>query len=272
MREQQVRSVERPGRPWRRWIGRRAHPAILAGVAMLMVAGAGSAAIGAGRAAPPVAASTVSPAGGSGGISAKAGGNQGKKAANPARVAWARTYGQSRESMPNLPNVAAATAEQQAAARNLLTATEAATARFADLAVARAAGYDLQASLARAEKKKPALATAIKKVDDGSWPDGKPTPMLHVRNPAYGSDGRVLDPAAPETLMYSYQGQGSWKLIGVMFRADEAFPQAPPTPGGPITRWHYHDKAGAGGGGLMMHVFFVQGNDLAQAFATTMSG
>jgi len=41
-----------------------------------------------------------------------------------------------------------------------------------------------------------------------------------------------------------------------------------PAPGGPITRWHYHDKSG--GKGLMMHIFFVPGNDLAHAYATEM--
>jgi hypothetical protein len=38
--------------------------------------------------------------------------------------------------------------------------------------------------------------------------------------------------------------------------------------GGPITRWHYHDKSG--GQALMMHIFFVPNNDLAHAYAADM--
>jgi hypothetical protein len=68
--------------------------------------------------------------------------------------------------------------------------------------------------------------------------------------------------------MYEYQGHNAWKLIGVMYTANESYPQAPPDPGGPITRWHYHDNGG--GASLMMHIFFVPGNDLAQAYALRM--
>jgi hypothetical protein len=68
--------------------------------------------------------------------------------------------------------------------------------------------------------------------------------------------------------MYGYTGHGAWMLMGVMFTANEAFPAAPPDPGGPIMRWHYHPVNG--GRGLMMHVFFVPGNDLARAYALDM--
>jgi hypothetical protein len=185
-----------------------------------------------------------------------------------AREAWARQYGHDRSAMPNLPDVASASAQQQAAAADLLTRTEAATAPYADPAKAQAAGYDLQASLARAEQRKPALAQLIQQVDAGTTP--KRMPMLHVINKANLRDGKVLDPSAPEALMYEYAGHNSWKLVGVMYIANEAFPQAPPDPGGPITRWHYHDKFG--GASLMMHVFFVPGNDLVHAYALSMEG
>ena len=49
--------------------------------------------------------------------------------------------------------------------------------------------------------------------------------------------------------------------------ADGAYPGPPPVPGGPITRWHYHRM---GSRHLMMHLFFVPGNDLAHAYAMTM--
>jgi hypothetical protein len=189
---------------------------------------------------------------------------------DPARQAWAHRYGVDRATMPNLPDVAAATPAQRAAALDLLLRTEAATAKYADLATAEAAGYHLAAALSRAEHRRPAMARAISMMDAGSMPAGHRMPMLHVPDKRDRRDGKVLDPNAPETLMYEYQGHGQWKLIGVMFTANESYPQAPPDPGGPITRWHYHDKSG--GKALMMHVFFVAGNDLAHAYAAEMTG
>lgn len=182
------------------------------------------------------------------------------------RQAWAHQYGQDRSQMPNLPDVSSASPQQQAAAADLLARTEAATAAYADPAKAQAAGYDLSASLARAEQKNSKLAARLQRVDAGE--QLARMPMLHVANKANRHDGKVLDPSAPETLMYEYQGHNAWKLVGVMYTANESYPQAPPDPGGPITRWHYHDKAG--GASLMMHIFFVPGNDLAHAYALTM--
>lgn len=182
-----------------------------------------------------------------------------------ARQAWARKYGQNRDTMPDLPPVASASDAQREAALNLLTQTEAATAPFSDVSAATAAGYDLQKALAKAEAKNPKLASILSAVDGGKMP--KTMPMLHVANIRAGTFG-VLDPSHPQTLMYEYEGNGNWKLVGVMYTAGKAFPQAPPDPGGPITRWHYHPKSG--GAGLMMHIFFVPGNDLAHAYALTM--
>lgn len=173
--------------------------------------------------------------------------------------------------MPNLPEVAAASPQQQAAATDLLLRTEAATAPYADPAKATSAGYDLQVSLARAQKKRPKLAALMQRIDAGTAPAGSPMPMLHVAGPkALRTDGKVLDTSAPETLMYGYQGHGNWALMGVMYTANDVYPAAPPDPGGPITRWHYHDMSG--GQALMMHVFFVPGNDLAHAYAADMKG
>jgi hypothetical protein len=185
---------------------------------------------------------------------------------DPSRQAWAHQYGQDRSQMPNLPDVSSASPQQQAAAADLLARTEAATAAYADPAKAQAAGYDLSASLARAEQKTPKLAARLQRVDSGAHLASMP--MLHVANKANRNDGKVLDPSAPETLMYEYQGHNAWKLVGVMYTANESYPQAPPDPGGPITRWHYHDKGG--GAPLMMHIFFVPGNDIAQAYALRM--
>ena len=193
----------------------------------------------------------------------------GQHRVDPARQAWAEKYGLDRSTMPTMPDVTSASPQQQAAAKDLLLATEAATARYSDLTVAKAAGFDLYASLAKKEAEKPKLAGAMQPMDSAQTKPGARMPMLHVGNDANRADGKVLDPNAPETLMYSYQGQGKWMLVGVMYTANESYPQAPPDPGGPITRWHYHTKSG--GQRLMMHVFFVPGNDLAHAYATEMT-
>ena len=188
--------------------------------------------------------------------------------ADPARKAWAQQYGQAFSSIPDLPDVASATPEQQAAAADLLARSESVTAAYSDVASAKAAGFDLDAGIAHAEQMHPQLAKVIKAVDAGQKPARMP--MVHVANKANLHDGKVLDPSAPEVLMYEYQGSNMWKVVGVMFTANEIYPQAPPDPGGPIMRWHYHDKLL--GQALMMHVFFVPDNDLAHAFALHMEG
>jgi hypothetical protein len=54
-------------------------------------------------------------------------------------------------------------------------------------------------------------------------------------------DGRALDPAAPEALVYDVADDGTRTLVSVMFmappgtRLDDV-----PTPGGALTRWHLH--------------------------------
>jgi len=185
---------------------------------------------------------------------------------DPARKAWAQQYGQAFSTMPNLPDVASASPGQQAAAADLLARSESATATYSDIAAAKAAGFDLDAGIAHAEQMHPRLAELIQAVDAGQTPPRMP--MVHVANKANLHDGKVLDPSAPEVLMYEYEGHNAWKVVGVMFTANEIYPQAPPDPGGPIMRWHYHDKLL--GQALMMHVFFVPGNDLAHAFALHM--
>jgi hypothetical protein len=187
---------------------------------------------------------------------------------DPARKAWAQQYGHAISSLPNLPDVASATAEQQAAAADLLARSESATAAYSDVAAAKAAGFDLDAGIAHAEQMHPHLAQLIQAVDSGRTPPRMP--MVHVANKGNLRDGKVLDPSAPEVLMYEYQGHNTWKVVGVMFTANEIYPQAPPDPGGPIMRWHYHDNLL--GQALMMHVFFVPDNDLTAAYALRMEG
>jgi hypothetical protein len=108
--------------------------------------------------------------------------------------------------------------------------------------------------------------------------------LLHVPNPAWRADGRVLDPARPETLVYWRDPDDRLVLVGVMYTAARGQPG--PTIGGPITRWHDHEscrdpatRAKLGRpldgtcpsgqmlrrSGEMMHVWFT--DDLGAAFA-----
>jgi hypothetical protein len=160
--------------------------------------------------------------------------------------------------------VATATDEQRAAAETLWKASMANAERWRDPEAAAAAGFRFRndAAAGRAGKVR----------------------FLHVPNPAWRADGRVLDPARPETLVY-WTGPGDrLTLVGVMYTAAKGSPG--PAVGGPITRWHDHescrdpatgDKLGQAVGGTcpdgqvyrrsgeMMHVWFT--GELATAFA-----
>jgi hypothetical protein len=165
----------------------------------------------------------------------------------------------------NLPDVAAATDEQRAAAEALWKASMANAERWRDPAAAAAAGF------------------RFKDAGDAGQ-GGKEIRFLHVPNPAWRADGRVLDPAHPETLVYWSGPGGRLTLVGVMYTAAKG--SHGPTVGGPITRWHTHEScrdpvSGAKLGrpvdgacpdgqvyrlsGEMMHVWFT--DDLATAFA-----
>jgi hypothetical protein len=163
---------------------------------------------------------------------------------------------------PNLPDVAVATADERARAEALWKASVASAERWRDPEAAVAAGFRFR---------------------DQAGP-GRRVRFLHVPNPAWRADGRVLDPERPETLVY-WTGPGDrLTLVGVMYTA--AWGAHGPTVGGPITRWHDHeacrdpatrarlgrpvDGACPDGqvfrrSGEMMHVWFT--DDLASAFA-----
>ena len=147
-----------------------------------------------------------------------------------AQRAWAQQYGHNRATMPDLPDVASASPEQQAAATDLLTRTQAGTAGYASTDAAQAAGYDFAAALARA-KNNPRMARRLAQHDRRRH---RPTQavVLRVVNKTYLHDGHVLDPTAPEALIYTYQGHNSWKTLGATFSAEESYPNPPPDPGG----------------------------------------
>lgn len=105
-----------------------------------------------------------------------------------------------------------ATPAEQVAAARLATETRATLARFQDEAAARAAGYQ------------PALAS--------------PDALVHYDNRAFGRDGRVLDPEAPEQLVYLRTEHGP-VLLGAVYVMPRAG-QIGPAVGGPLTAWHAH--------------------------------
>jgi hypothetical protein len=165
---------------------------------------------------------------------------------------------------PNLPSVAAASDDERARAEALWKASVAGAARWRDQEAATAAGFRFK--------------------DRNEAGSGRPVRFLHVPNPAWRADGRVLDPSRPETLVY-WNGPGDrLTLVGVMYTAPRG--THGPTVGGPITRWHTHESCRDPGtrakvgrpvdgacpqgqvyrrSGEMMHVWFT--DDLATAFA-----
>jgi hypothetical protein len=100
-----------------------------------------------------------------------------------------------------------------AAASQLVAATRISLARYADPTVAAADGY---------------------KVEGLAGLD------FHASNPAYEHDGRILDPARPETLVYAVAPDGRPVLLGAMFQMPEIH-EPGPTVGGPLTVWHAHE-------------------------------
>jgi hypothetical protein len=110
--------------------------------------------------------------------------------------------------------IAISAAELEAAAR-LVADTKAASARFEDIEVALAEGY-----------------YEVAPPRNG---------LAHYINSRYTRDGRTLDPERPESLVYLRLTDGSWKLVGVLYRMPS--PDQPgPRIGGPLTTWHAHDN------------------------------
>jgi hypothetical protein len=160
--------------------------------------------------------------------------------------------------------VASASDDERARAEALWKASAAGAEGWRDPAAAAAAGFRFK--------------------DEGRAGSGRPVRFLHVPNPAWRADGRLLDPARPETLVY-WDGPGDrLTLVGVMYTAPKG--THGPTVGGPITRWHTHESCRDPGSGAklgrpvagacppgqvhrrsgeMMHVWFT--DDLATAFA-----
>jgi hypothetical protein len=113
--------------------------------------------------------------------------------------------------MPAVPARDATPAERVAANDLILTARKA-LARYADVSVAAADGYKVQGLVG---------------ID------------FHASNPANESDGRILDVAHPETLVYAVAPNGKPVLMGAMFLMPK-IGEPGPAIGGPLTVWHAH--------------------------------
>ena len=103
------------------------------------------------------------------------------------------------------------TDEQRAAADRLRSDTIASTRRWPTVAEAEAAGYQ-----------------PITPVFNG---------IQHWHNDAFHRDGRVLDPQAPEELLYASTGRGRQVLVGAMYLMPKVGERGP-TIGGSLTKWH----------------------------------
>jgi hypothetical protein len=115
------------------------------------------------------------------------------------------------------PGIAEATPAQRREAQRLLRATLAAgRTLYRRTRDARARGFVAD---------RPVTARPVRQV-----------PLLHLKNAAYESDGVVLGPQRPESLVYMKTRGNGRRLVAFMYRA----PTGPwPTPN-PILRWHAH--------------------------------
>ena len=156
--------------------------------------------------------------------------------------------------LPQLPDPSTATAEQTEAARQLLERTITATAKYRDPKAAKSAGFDLD----KAQQK---WAKKHSKAEPKA-----PIRALHVPNTTNRKDDRLVDPSAPETLIYRRTAQGELLLVGVMFTAQGG---EPPASYQPYLRWHFHQKEGAEQDktNYMTHIWFVRGQDLVHGYA-----
>jgi hypothetical protein len=113
--------------------------------------------------------------------------------------------------MPDVPTRDATPAER-VAANDLIAAARRALAPYADINVAAADGYNVK---------------GIVGID------------FHAANPANENDGRILDVAHPETLVYAVAPDGRPVLMGAMFLMPK-IGEPGPAIGGPLTVWHAH--------------------------------
>ncbi len=106
-----------------------------------------------------------------------------------------------------------ATPEERAATDEFYATAVAALAKYGDPSVAAADGY---------------LVEGLAGTD------------FHAANPAYAADGRILDPARPEALVFAATSSGP-ALLGAMYEMP-SLTEPGPRIGGPLTEWHGHEN------------------------------
>jgi hypothetical protein len=161
------------------------------------------------------------------------------------------------------PTLALATPVQRTAAKRLLAATRAATAKWRNPRVAAAAGFNTRTRTRR--------------------PGDRTVHYLHAENREFYNDNSHVDPRRPETIIYANAPGAPLVLVGVMLNVPRGVHG--PTPGGPITRWHTHRVCARGKkrgvtprrdgscplgtkprqGSEMLHIWFT--GDLRSAYA-----
>lgn len=161
------------------------------------------------------------------------------------------------------PTVSLASPAEREAARSLLTELRTAARKWRDPDAARRAGFNT---------KRPYRKLGETRV---MW--------FHAEHPRWSNDRDHLDPKRPEVIIYADVPGRPLVLVGVMFSMPRGKHGA--TPGGPITRWHWHRvcaKPGRRGlapgpdgrcptgatmrnGSEMMHVWFTY--DLRSGYA-----
>jgi hypothetical protein len=116
------------------------------------------------------------------------------------------------------PSPQLATPTQRAASRRLLDAMRKSSRRWHDPDAAAEAGF--------------ATRRPYRKLGDTRvmW--------FHAEHRRWSHDGRYLDPKRPEVLIYADMPGRPLVLVGFMFSMPRS--GRGPTPGGPITRWHWH--------------------------------
>jgi hypothetical protein len=160
------------------------------------------------------------------------------------------------------PTLSLATPAQRRAAEQLLAESRAAVRPWRRPRAGDAAGFDNDGRRSRSSG---------------------PIRYFHAEHRPYSSDRVYLDPDRPESLIYADAPGRPLVLVGVMF----ALPRGVkgPSPGGPITRWHWHRVCARGkqrglapradgtcppgtklrNGSEMMHLWFTR--DLRSSFA-----
>ena len=161
------------------------------------------------------------------------------------------------------PTVSLASRTERTHAEDLLNELRTAAIRWNDPRSAARAGYDT-----KRPRRKPGNNAVM-------W--------FHAESRRFSNDRRYLDPKRPEVIIYADAPGRPLVLVGVMFSMPRGKHGA--TPGGPITRWHWHQvcaKPGQRGltpgpdgkcprgarmryGSEMMHIWFTR--DLRSNFA-----